>query len=125
VGKLGENPSKTETKLISNPQELYRFLETPGIEVATLLFAGDEVVWVAWRHSEETHVPTLRHTNEVIASFVTACARLHLYGYLDNLKDRAIYCDTDSVIYVQPTDGTAMEETGGCLGAMTSEQKPD
>jgi len=40
-GKLGENPRKTHTLLISEPQELYRFLETPGIEVTTLLFAGD------------------------------------------------------------------------------------
>jgi hypothetical protein len=124
-GKLGENPRKTQTKLISDPQELYRFLATPGIEVATLLIAGDDVVWVAWRHSEETHVPTLRHTNEVIASFVTAGARLHLYGYLDNLKERALYCDTDSVLYVQPTDGTALVKTGDCLGEMTSELKPD
>jgi hypothetical protein len=100
-------------------------LATPGIEVATLLFAGDEVVWVSWRHAEETYVPSLRHTNEVRASFVTAGARLHVYGYLDNLKDRAFYCDTDSVIYIQPTDGTALVETGDCLGAMTLEIKPN
>jgi hypothetical protein len=100
-------------------------LATPGIEVATLLIAGDDVVWVAWRHSEETHVLILRHRNEVIASFVTAGDRLHLYGYLDSLKERALYCDTDNVIYVHPTDGTAMEGTGDCLGAMTSELKPD
>jgi len=76
--KLGENPRKIQTKLISNPQELHRSLATPGIEVAKLLFAGDEIVWVAWRHREETHVPAMRQTNEVIASFVTAGARFHL-----------------------------------------------
>jgi len=30
-GKMTENPRKTQTKLISEPQDLYRFLVTPGI----------------------------------------------------------------------------------------------
>jgi len=45
-GKFGENPRKTQTLLISEPRELYRFLATPGIEVATLLFAGDSLCWI-------------------------------------------------------------------------------
>ena len=65
-----------------------------------------------------------RHTNQTIASFVPAGARLHLYGYLDKLKEHALYCDTDSVIFVQPRDEAALVQTGDCLGAMTSELKP-
>jgi hypothetical protein len=68
-------------------------------------------------------VPSLRHTNEVIGAFVTAGARIHLYSYLDRLKDKTIYCDTDSVIYVQPVDKPRLVETGDKLGAMTSELK--
>ena len=99
-GKLCENPRKTQTKLISDPQELYRFLATPGIEVANLLFAGNDVVWVSQRHAEEARVSNLRHTNDVIGSHVTAGARLHLYSYLDILQERAMYCDTDSVVVI-------------------------
>jgi len=40
-GKFGESPRKPQTLLISEPRDLYRFLATLGIEVATLLFAGD------------------------------------------------------------------------------------
>jgi len=65
----------------------------------------------------------LPHSNEAIASFVTAGARLHLYGYLDKLKEHALYCDTDSVIFVQPRDEVALLQSGDCLGAMTSELK--
>ena len=115
---------RTQTKLISDPQDLYRFLATPGIEVASLLFAGDSVCWISWRQANEAHAPVLRHTNDVIASFVRAGGRMHLYTYLDNLQQRALYADTDSVIYIKPRDGTAMVETGDCLGAMTSELKP-
>ena len=74
------------------------------MEVATLLFAGDSLFWISWRHSEEVGAPSLPHTNEAIASFVMAGARLHLYGYLDKLKKHALYCDTDSVIFMQLRD---------------------
>ena len=39
------------------------------------------------------------NTNGTIASYVTTHARLELYTYLEQLKDRALYCDTDTVIY--------------------------
>jgi hypothetical protein len=61
----------------------------------------------------------------VIASYVTSSARLHLYGYLDKLKERALYCYTDSVVYIQSRDGPTLVETGDFLGAMTSELKPN
>jgi len=39
------------------------------------------------------------------------------------LQKRALYADTDSVIYIQPRDGAALLKTGDCLGDMTSELK--
>jgi len=70
-------------------------------------------------------VPSLRHTNEVIGTFVTAGARIHLYSFLDKLQDKAISTDTDSVIFIQPRNEPALVETGDNLGQMTSELKPD
>ena len=35
----------------------------------------------------------------MIASYVTTHDRLELYSYFEQLKGRALYCDTDSVIY--------------------------
>jgi hypothetical protein len=54
---------------------------------------------------------------------VTAGACIHLYFYLHRLQDKAIYCNTDSVIYVQPKDKPPFVETGDKLDAMTSELK--
>ena len=67
-GKLTERNDRTRTKLISDPQELYRFLSTPGIEVAALVFASDDVVWASWRYIAEENVHNLRQTNEVIGA---------------------------------------------------------
>jgi len=97
-GKLTERSKRTQTKLISEPGELYRFLATPGIEVQSM-FPNDDVVWISWQHSADELVPSLRHTNEVIGAYVTAGARIHLYSFLDKLQDKAIYTDTDSDIY--------------------------
>ena len=121
-GKLTERNNRTKAKIISDPHELYRFLATPVIEVASLVFASDEVR-ASWRFIEEEDIPGLRHTNEVIGAYVTAGARLHLYKYLDKLQERAIYCVSDSVIFVQPSGEPALIETGDNLGAITSELK--
>jgi hypothetical protein len=86
--------------MITDPRELYRFLATPGIEVLSFIVASECVVWTSWRFAEE-QIPSLRHTNEVIGAYVTAGARIYLYNHLDRLQDRAIYCDTNSVIYIQ------------------------
>jgi hypothetical protein len=123
-GKLTERSNRTSTKIVVDPEELYRFLVTPGIEVVSLTFCNDDVLWASWRYIEEEKIPNLRHTNEVIGAYVTAGARLHLYTYLDRLQQRAMYCDTDSVIFVQPSGESALVETGDNLGAMSSELNP-
>jgi len=110
--------------MITDPQEIYRFLATPGIEVANMVFASDDLVWASFRFVAEEVIPCLRHTKEVEGAYVTAGARLYLYTFLDRLQERAIYCDTDSVVYVQPREEPALVETGDNLGAMTSELKP-
>ena len=88
--------------MITYPQELYKFLETPGIEVANLVFVSDDVVCPSRRYIAEEKVQNVRHTNDVIGAYVTDGARIHLYSYLDKLQQRALYCDTDCVIYMQP-----------------------
>ena len=89
-----------------------------------VFFASDDV-WISWQHSADERVPSLRHINEVIGAYVTAGARIHLYGFLDTLQEKAIYCDTDSVIFLQPGQGCepTLINTGDNLGQMQSELK--
>jgi hypothetical protein len=56
---------------------------------------------------------------------VTTGARLKLYTYLDALKERAIYCDTDSVIYIQKCGQPPAMTCGDKLGDMTNELRSD
>jgi hypothetical protein len=56
---------------------------------------------------------------------VTAGARIHIYSYLNRLQNKAIYCDTDSCIYVQPNESPPLVETRDKFGEITSDLKPD
>ena len=120
-GKLTEQNDRTMSKIITEPKKLYGLLAKPSIEETNLVFASDYVVWLSWMRAAEEDVPNLRHTIEVIGAYVTAGARIHLYRYPDRLQENANYCDTDSVIYIQPNDETELIETGDKLGDMTSE----
>ena len=60
-------------------------------------------------------MPNLRHTNKVKGAYVTTGARTHLFRYLDMLREKSIYCDTDSVIYTQPRDEPRQFEIGDKL----------
>jgi hypothetical protein len=86
-GKLDERALRSQTTMIFEPQELYRFFTTPGVKESSLLFVNDQAVWISWIHSDESHALTLKHANDV-ASYVKTGARMHLYKYLDNYKKR-------------------------------------
>jgi hypothetical protein len=74
---------------------------------------------------EESNMPVLRHTDEIIGVYMTTWARLKLYTYLDALKEKAIYCDTDSVIYIQNCGQPSAATCGHKLGDTTNELGPD
>lgn len=61
--------------------------------------------------------------NIFIACFTTTHARLKLYSLLDILQDRAIYCDTDSVVY-SAKHGEEELPLGDYLGDLTNELNP-
>ena len=123
-GKLTETKDRTRTKIIAEPHEMNRFLATPGLEVTYLAFVSDDVVWLSWKVNAKENVHYLPHTNEVIGACVTAGARIHLYSFLARLQENAIYCDTDSVIFIQPRCEPWSITTGDKLGDMQSELKP-
>ena len=59
---------------------------------------NDDGLVVSYEKSKEFQTTAL-NTNVIIASYVTTHARLELYSYFEQLKGRALYCDTDSYIF--------------------------
>jgi len=85
---------------------------------------SDSLVQVVYK-KEDDHAEVMQNTNPVIAAYTTAIARLKLYTYIEQLQDRVLYFDTDSVIYLTNLRDPShkMIPTGWSLGDMTNELK--
>ena len=112
-GKINERNNRNN-RIITEPNELYRFLDTPCVEVTNLAISSFDVVWLSSKLCGEENVAYLHHTNEVIGTYVTAGARIHPYSFLDRLQENAIYCETDSVMFIQPRENHGLSQRGIC-----------
>jgi hypothetical protein len=74
---------------------------------------------VEWEKSID-YLDETKHSNVVIASYVTAYARLELYNILHKLNNRVLYFDTDSIIF-KCKHNEWKPETGIFLGQLTNE----
>jgi hypothetical protein len=82
---------------------------------------SDHKLLVTYKDLENENTPR-PFTNLPIAAFISSWARLKLYELLETVGyDKVIYCDTDSVIYVQNIKEPPVLETGNFLGELTDE----
>ena len=86
------------------------------VEVSDLIHLTEEMVALIWTKRDAFEQP-LPHVNMVMGAYTTAQARLKLYSVLE---DRALYFDTDSVIFTQK-DGEWEPPTGEFLGDLKCE----
>lgn len=100
-GKFGQKDNMTSTEYITDPSKWFRKLRDDIDGKITLKNENliDENTLYIEYVSNETSKSSLNTTNVGLAGFVTSQARLRLYKELYKLGDRAIYCDTDSIVY--------------------------
>ena len=79
---------------MSDPGEFFTLAADPLISVGMVTSLTEQSVLVSYAASEQEWEETLPGTNVVIASFVTAQARLKLYTQLEQLGTKALYMDT-------------------------------
>ncbi|PFX12181.1 putative DNA polymerase [Stylophora pistillata] len=105
-GKFGQRTNKKQVKEFDQPQELATFMssDTYDISYVGLASVGERVeVHYTMENEDESISPNL---NIFIACFTTCWARLRLYEALDMLKNRVLYFDTDSVIFLSSPHDT-------------------
>ena len=115
------NTDRTQCKFITKPFELFDLLNTDQYEVSNIVFPNDSVAICYYKDSKGMHLGS-NQTNVVIASFVTAQARLKLYSELRKIGKDLVYCDTDSVFYIK---GKYEPIIGDYLGMFTNEIDPE
>jgi hypothetical protein len=118
-GKFGQRENLPKTKIINQPSDFFSMFTNPALNINGTLIVNEKTVVVNYEYTDEAYDP-LHTVNVAIAAFVTAQARLKLYSYLEQLTNRVLYYDTDSIIYVS-INGEADVTTGQFIGDMTDE----
>lgn len=102
-GKFGQRPDMPKNQYIT-PNEVYKWWKMlkqnakGEIEIKGEELSGD-TLFVSYLELNEDKNTTLKSTSLAIASSITASATMRLYKELNQLQERVLYCDTDSIIY--------------------------
>ena len=118
-GKFGQRLNKTQIQTFHDPQAFHRFLNTDTMDVRHVSVVNDQMVEVHYQYQDED-IPMSPNLNIFVACFTTSWARLRLYTALEQLQQRVLYYDTDSVIFVTD-EGQPNPDLGDYLGDFTSE----
>ncbi|XP_045201509.2 uncharacterized protein LOC123555044 [Mercenaria mercenaria] len=118
-GKFGQRSNMPQVDLIEDLSVYFDKLTSDREEVTCVNYVSDEFVEMHWKYKED-FVDTNPKTNVVIAAYTTAQARLKLFSYLETLGPRALYADTDSVIF-STKQGETKPELNDYLGDLTDE----
>ena len=122
IGKFAQRCNLTKTKRVTEPKDLFTYLDSDKYEVKDAQMVNDETIEIQYTE-KEGFIEENDKVNIVIAAFTTAYARLKLYDLLDLLQERILYYDTDSVVYIhQP--GKPDPPLGKHLGELTDELVP-
>ena len=119
IGKFAQRCNLTKTDRVTEPRELYHYLDSDEYDVRGGQLVNDETFEIQYMENEG-FVDENDKVNIVIAAFTTAYARLKLYDLLDLLQERVLYYDTDSVVYVHEP-GKPDPPLGDYLGDLTDE----
>ena len=120
-GKFGERSVRSQVTYVEDPSEFITMMSNKAIEVQDLTYVNDEHVALKWVLKSDFD-EGLSNVNVVLAAYTTAHARLKLYELLEGLKDRVLYFDTDSVVYIS-REGLWDPPLGDYLGELKDETK--
>ena len=122
-GKFGQRLNKTQVQEFNDPQAFHRFLDTSTLDVRHVSVINDQLVEVHYQYQDED-IPVSPNLNIFVTAFTTCWTRLRLYAALEPLRERVLYYDTDSIIFLQD-EGQSNPALGDYLGDFTSELDPD
>jgi hypothetical protein len=124
-GKFGQRENMHQ-KMYVDPQKFFEMYHDSQITILDwdMISDGDDdeqsaTMLIQFKMADGFSKP-LKNVNVVLAAFVTAHARLRLYKLLEELQDRVLYFDTDSVFYTSKP-GQKNLPVGDYLGDLTDE----
>jgi hypothetical protein len=122
-GKFVQTPKAVTMKFITGYDEYVKLWYDNQVDKSSLMFRRihDDLDFMEVKYSHNSSLRAPANTHYYLGGSCTAQARLKLTGMLRKVgKERALYCDTDSVVFVQRPDDEVIE-TGEALGQWSSE----
>lgn len=120
-GKFAQRSNLLTCTLVREPEKFFDFMFSNKYDISYFSFLNSEIALVQWKyHKDRKYFTRPGNVNVFIAAFTTCYARLTLYEYLQQLGSRALYADTDSVVYITQ-DGDEFLPTGDRLGSLKDE----
>ncbi len=120
-GKMAQGLHVNNTKFINSdhPEDIVKLLSDPRITIKYFNIISPDIITIEFCDKKNTIHPGVAG-NPIISAFITANARIDLFKVLFALGIRALYADTDSVIFESDPDDD-MPPVGPYLGDLTSE----
>ncbi|KAG1710397.1 putative DNA polymerase [Nymphon striatum] len=122
-GKFAQRSNMPQVIFVNTTETFFCHLSDPAKIVTDFKVITDDMIMLVYTNSESA-VSTPKFANVPIACLTTAYARLHLYSIIENLGDRLLYFDTDSLIYID-RKGEWSPATGPFLGELKDEVPGD
>lgn len=121
-GKLCQREERIQNTVIREPHDLYQMLISPAITVNDICVVS-EAVCVQWKINHEEDQNVSKDVCVLAGAYTTTSARLMLFNELIQLQDEILYCDTDSLIYVEKDGGESKyrPNIGPAVGQLTDE----
>ena len=124
-GRFAMRNNMLRVKYVETPEEFFSLLTDTSLIVKHVHILGDRIARVDFTYHDD-FIEEGKSVNVVIAAYTTAYARLELYRYLEQLQERTLYFDTDSILFVGPRNpNDEMIKTGDGLGELTDELPPN
>ena len=109
-GKFIQQPVLEGFQFVTNLRQFREMMLNPTIKEGSLqfMFTSEETLLASYLHAED-FVEHARRFNPYLGAFVTAHGRRRLHEAMFQIgTQRILYCDADSLIYVEGQDSVAM-----------------
>ena len=97
-GKFGQRTNMKKCAYINHPNEIYKLMNDYTKKICDMHVLNEQQVILEYTITEQFQEMD-RKTNVMISAMCAAYARLRLWEVLNQLGERVLYHDTDSVIY--------------------------
>jgi hypothetical protein len=123
-GRLGLRENLPQTTFARDPESFFEIVNNGANIIKDFHIISDSVVALVHERVERTTEmnPT---TNVVLAAFTTCHGPLRLLEYMEQVGERLLYTDTDSLFYISDPERPDLDpKLGDYLGDLTDELKP-